>query len=226
MGKHRKILLRRMIIILAVIFCYFLVAAGIAFYANQLSFRIRNELDEVKEEDAVMVVYFTQFGKEKFAAVTKSGRWKCADSTEIFRGESSEQIAKERNILDIVDQMMRDRTIPYQDTNLALSEDMLNKVINMRPIHRYPKRYTGRYAEWNNKRNDDMPFYAYGVIEGVVEYSSDDRRLLFIADSDCRLYPDIDVLLMTYKLHQLEKMREEVMGKPRFRDVLRLYFGG
>lgn len=225
MRKHGKILLRRMVIILGVIFCCFLVAAGIVFHANRLSFRMLNKLDEVKEEDAVMVVYFTQFGKEKFAAATKNGKWKCADSTEIFRGESSEQIARERKVLDIVDQMMADRTIPYQDTNLSLSEDMLKKVINMRPIQRYPKRYTGRYLEWTNKRDKDEPFYAYAVVEGVVENDYDYRRLVFIVDSDSWLYPDIDVLLMTYKLHQLEKMREAVMGKPQGNNFLRL-FGG
>lgn len=209
--KRGKILLRRMVVILVAIFCYFLVAAAIVLDVNRLSYRMLCRLEKVEECDAVMVVYFTQFGKEKCAAVTKAGRWKCADLTDALCENESQPREKQKEFIEIIDEMMEDEAVPYQKTKLSISENLLKKAINLKFIGLEPKNYTGCYAEWHNEWDEDVPFYAYAVVRGY----GDMRRLIYIRTSDCYLYPDIDVLRMTYKLHQLEKMREAVMGKPQ-----------
>lgn len=191
---------------MAVLVCLILMVAGIVFLFYRVPIPKEYRLEDVGDEQAVMVAYFYGNGVEKCAAVTKTGKWKCADLTDAFRRDDSRPKRERKGFLSVIDGMLEDKTIPYQETRLSLHKKLLEKTINMPGIDR-------EAGMWEYHKNlGCMPpntYYECYVVTGTGE----ERRYVRVAGTMWWTYPDLYVLLAAHKIEKLERMRQGVMGK-------------
>lgn len=207
MKRIRK-LCRTMLTMVAVIICLMLMVAGIILLYYRIPIPKDYKLEDVEDDKAVMVAYFYDYGEKLCAAVTKSGRWKCADLTDAFRKDNSRPEREQKGFLGVIDAMMEDEEIPYQDTKLFISKMLLRKTINMPQIDR-------EYMMECHYSKDlgCFPLGTYYLCY-VVTGTGEERDFVRIAGTTWRTYPDLYVLLAAHKIKKLEHMRQAAMGKP------------
>lgn len=180
-----------------------MVGVVIFFLINRVPIEKKYRLEDVKENQAVMVVYYSYYGSTKMAAVTKEGYWKCADITELKMDNMALPVKDRRDNIELIDEVMSDETIPYQERRFEISQNMLEKVIN---IPRFKYTYIKKYDGW--EISGTKPTYTYFAITG----NGKNRKIVKLGQKGETLYRfDINVMLMIHKLDELEEMRKEVM---------------
>lgn len=204
--KKVRALCKAAVTVVAVLVCLVLMVAGIGFLFYRIPIPKEHKLQDVGDAQPVMVAYFYDNGVRKCAAVTKTGKWKCADLTDAFQRDNSCPTRETKGFLGIIDEMMEDKAIPYQDTRLSLPKWLLEKTINMPEIDREEgmKQYY--------KNLGCVPpntYYECYVVTGAGE----ERSYVRVAGTMWWTYPDFYVLLSAHKIEKLERMRQDVMGK-------------
>ena len=161
-------------------------------------------LEDVEENQAVAVLFYYDYGITKVAIVTKSGRWKCTDMTDM-KNENMSHIPQERkNDIELVDEILSDKKIPFQNTTLHIDDRLMKNTINFPKIHTRFRKKTYNSEFWNRKT-----FISYNVFTGTGK----DRKIREIGrkGDGARYRFDINIMMMIHKLDQLEAMRKEVM---------------
>ncbi|MBO5098135.1 MAG: hypothetical protein J6B96_07475 [Agathobacter sp.] len=185
-------------------------AISIFLIANTIPIEKKYHLEDVEDNQAVMLVEYAAGRTFKTALVTKSGRWKCVDRTDIWQANFALPVKDRRSFMEIIDEVMEDETIPYQETKLKLSKNLLNKAINL-PGFRFS--YVEKTDMYETCTEAACCYYA-------IVGTGDDRRpqLIgkigqepFVRMNATKLRFDIDIILMIQKLDRLEAMRKEVM---------------
>ena len=164
-------------------------------------------LEDVEENQAVMGVNYYYYGSTKIALVTKSGQWKCTDMTEIKNKNMSLPVKDRKNYMELIDEIMMDESIPYQDSKFEVSQEMMEKAINL-------QKFSFTYQEksliekgWETPNT--VPYLGYVVYTGT----GTERGVISIGrkGDGARYRFDINIMMMIHKLDQLEAMRKEVM---------------